>query len=286
MFSPTDRARRGPVLLDDFSLEITGKDIADLQVAAVDLLPGTRVNLTFLANEDASVRVRAAEVIRELGLRPVPHIAARRLRSRAELDSYLAALAGFGAAEEVVVVGGDPSEPAGPFSDSLAVITSGALAEHGVLHVHTAGYPEGHPKIADAVLWRALEEKSAALQAQDLTHSIATQFVFDAAAVVTWIERLRARGTTAPVRVGVPGPAGVQRLLRYARRFGAGSSASVVQKYGFSLTNLLGTAGPTTFVADLDSAIDPGVHGAVSLHFYTFGGVRATAGWVKTARSG
>lgn len=285
MVSPTDRAHTGAALLDDFSLEITGKDAADLRMAAAGLPTGTRVNVTFLGNEDAALRVRAVEVIQDLGLRPVPHVSARRLRSRAELDDYLAALARTGATEEVVVVGGDPTEPAGPYPDSLAVITSGALAEHGVRHVHVAGYPEGHPKIADDVLWRVLAEKTNALQEQGLSPSVATQFVFDAAAVVRWITELRERGITAPVRVGVPGPAGVQRLLRYAKRFGVGSSASVVQKYGFSLTGLLGTAGPSRFVADLGAALEPGVHGSVALHFYTFGGVRATADWVRTARS-
>lgn len=285
MSSTTDRARRGPALLDDFSLEITGKDVEDLRAAAAELPAGTRVNLTFLGNEDTSLRVQAVGAIVALGLRPVPHLSARRFSSRAELDSYLGALARLGASEEVVVIGGDPSEPEGPFPDSLSVIASGALAEHGVRHVHVAGYPEGHPKITDEALWQALADKAAALREQGLGMSVATQFGFDAAAVVSWIEELRAQRVTAPVRIGVPGPAGVQRLLRYARRFGVGSSASVVQKYGFSLTGLLGTAGPSRFVTDLGAVIDPEVHGRVSMHFYTFGGVRATAGWVRTARA-
>ncbi|WP_208024644.1 methylenetetrahydrofolate reductase [Amycolatopsis pithecellobii] len=285
--SPTDRdTSRVSGLLHDFSLEITGKDVGDLQKAAAGVPQGTRVNVTFLANEQTSVRVRAAEVIKGLGFRPVPHISARRLTSRDELDRYLSALAEIGATEDVVVIAGDPAHPAGPFADSLAVIASGALTEYGVRSVDIAGYPEGHPKIHEDVLWRAVEEKTDALRARGLDYSVATQFVFDAATVVRWIEQLRGRGIDGPVRIGVPGPAGVQRLLRYAKRFGVSSSASVVQKYGFSLTGLLGTAGPARFIADLQSAIDPALHGEILLHFYTFGGVRATAEWVRTALSG
>ncbi|WP_051792687.1 methylenetetrahydrofolate reductase [Amycolatopsis jejuensis] len=275
----------GSGLLKDFSLEITGKDLRDLQQAVAGIPRGTRVNITFLANEDASVRVHAAEVIKNLGFRPVPHISARRLASREELGSYLAALAAVGATEDVVVVAGDPAQPAGPFEDSLAVLTGGDLTAYGVRSVDIAGYPEGHPKIPDEVLWQAIRDKTEALRAQELSYAIATQFGFDAGAVVRWIERLRGEGIDAPVRIGVPGPAGVQRLLRYAKRFGVSSSASVVQKYGFSLTGLLGTAGPTRFIADLQSAIDPAVHGEILVHFYTFGGVRATAEWVRTARA-
>jgi methylenetetrahydrofolate reductase (NADPH) len=92
---------------------------------------------------------------------------------------------------------------------------------------------------------------------------------------------VRRRGVDTPVRIGVPGPAGVRRLLGYARRFGVGTSAGIVQKYGFSLTNLLGTAGPDRFLRDLAAGLDPAVHGQVLLHFYTFGGLRATAEWVR-----
>lgn len=287
MHSSTDRTARQtqPALLNDFSLEITGKDVKDLRTAAAVIPPGTRVNLTFLANEDAALRVHAARAIRELDLCPVPHLSARRLRSGQELEDYLVALAGAEAAEEIVIVGGDPSEPEGPFPDALSVIRSGVLGAHGVRHVNIAGYPEGHPKIDDDVLWTALEQKWSALDERELGCSVTTQFGFDPTPVVAWIEQLRARGINCPVRIGIPGPAGVQRLLRYARRFGVQSSAGVVQKYGFSLTGLLGTAGPNRFVEQLESELDPARHGKISLHFYTFGGVRATAEWIRSARS-
>ena len=54
----------------------------------------------------------------------------------------------------------------------------------------------------------------------------------------------------------------------------------IVKKYGFSLTNLMGTAGPDKFVNDLSAllAADPS-SGSVKLHFYTFGGLLATSEW-------
>ncbi|MEU2424884.1 methylenetetrahydrofolate reductase [Streptomyces sp. NPDC007851] len=286
MHSSTDQTgRQGPAgLLDTVSLEITGKDVKELRSAAAQIPPGTRVNITFLGNESMALRVEAARVVRELGFRPVPHVSARRLRSQEDLKDYLAALAEAEAVEEIVVIGGDPPEPEGPFPDALSVISTGLLGAHGVRQVNIAGYPEGHPKIDDDVLWQAVEQKWAALREQNLACSVTTQFGFDTGPVVAWIEKLRAREIDSPIRVGVPGPAGVQRLLRYARRFGVQSSASVVQKYGLSLTGLLGTAGPNRFVESLESELDTDRHGDVSLHFYTFGGVRATAEWIQNAR--
>ena len=67
----------------------------------------------------------------------------------------------------------------------------------------------------------------------------------------------------------------------------------IVKKYGFSLTNLMGTAGPDKFVTDLsallaetapvtaaEGATTPAA-GPVKLHFYTFGGLLATSEWAR-----
>ncbi len=266
-------------LLTDFSLEMTGKDVDDLRTASTLLAPGTRVHVTFLANEDLAMRVAAARAVRASGLVPVPHIAARRLHDRAELAEFLAALRGADSVGDVFVVGGDPAVPAGPYADSESVIRSGLLAEYGVRHVSIAGYPEGHPDIPEDVLWRALEAKASALADQGIGGTIMTQFGFDEAPVLAWIDEVRARGIALPIRIGVPGPAGVKRLLGFARRFGIGANATIVKKYGFSLANLLGTAGPDRFIGALAAAYDPARHGDVKLHFYTFGGLTATAEW-------
>ncbi|MEX5258098.1 methylenetetrahydrofolate reductase [Kocuria arenosa] len=277
----TPQAGAAAALLQDFSLEMTGKDVPALEEAAAVVPPGTRINVTFLGNEDLTVRVAAARAVREHGFVPVPHLSARRLRSQAELEEFLAALAEVGAAEHVFVVGGDPETPEGPYEDSLSVIRTGVLQRHGVRGVGVSGYPEGHPGIDDAALWSALTDKTAGIREQGLEPEVITQFGFDEDPVLQWLAEVRRRGVDAPVRIGVPGPAGVKRLLGYARRFGVGTSAGIVQKYGFSLTNLLGTAGPDRFLRDLAAGLDPAVHGQVLLHFYTFGGLRATAEWVR-----
>ena len=102
--------------------------------------------------------------------------------------------------------------------------------------------------------------------------------------VLDWIQTVREQGIDAPVRIGVPGPAGVRRLMRYAARFGVGTSASIAKKYGLSITNLMGTAGPDRFLRALAADYHPDRHGEVKLHFYTFGGLRATSEWINDFR--
>lgn len=263
-----------PVLLTDFSLEMTGKDIPKLEEARIP--PGTRVNVTFLGNEDINLRLAAASAVKRLGLVPVPHISARRLSSRYALEEFLAALAADGTSENVFVIGGDPAEPQGPYSDSLAVLRSGLLQKYGVRHVGISGYPEGHPDIPAPALWSAIESKARILADEGLPGTIITQFGFDVAPVLAWLAELRNRGVDLPVRVGVPGPAGIKRLLTYAARFGVSTSMSIARKYGFSITNLMGTAGPDRFIR----ALAAGAPGDLKLHFYTFGGLAATSEWI------
>lgn len=267
------------VVMDDPSLEMTGKDMDALLGAAPVIKPGTRINVTFLGNEDLEMRVAAAKAVREAGFVPVSHVAARRMSSDEEFVEFLAALRGQVGSSHLFAVGGDPSEPMGPYASSLDLIRSGLPAEHGFTHISIAGYPEGHPDISDAELWSALEGKSAALKEQGLSGTILTQFGFDVDPVHAWIDEVRARGIDLPIRIGVPGPAGIKRLLNYAKRFGVSTSAGIARKYGFSLTNLLGTAGPERLIRDLQEGLSPD-SGEVKLHFYTFGGMKATAEWI------
>lgn len=269
-------------LVDGYSLEMTGKDVPGLTEAAPAIPAGTKINVTFLGNEDLEMRVTAAKAVKDLGFIPVPHISARRLASQAQLEEYLGRLQEVGASSHVFAVGGDPATPEGPYPDSLTVIDSGVLQRYGVQEVSIAGYPEGHPDIAGDVLWRHLEDKSAALKDQGLDAVILTQFAFDTDPVMTWIKGVRDRGIDTQIRIGTPGPAGIKRLIAFASRFGVGANAMIVKKYGFSLTNLMGSAGPDRFVTDLAGHLEASPEtGAVKLHFYTFGGLPATAQWAR-----
>ena len=275
---------RVETLLKDFSLEMTGKDASKLEAARDTIPPGTRINITFLENEDLRMRLDAVKAVKRFGLVPVPHISARRLRSQDMLEEYLAALAAEGACENVLAIAGDPTEPLGPFDDTLALIESGILQQYGVRNIGVGGYPEGHPAIPESVLWSALEGKAAALAHLGLSGVVITQFGFDVDPVLKWLEAVRERGIDLPVRIGVPGPAGVRRLLTFATRFGVGTSAGIAKKYGFSITNLMGTAGPDKFIRALAEGLDSERHGEVKMHFYTFGGLKATSEWVTEFR--
>lgn len=135
--------------------------------------------------------------------------------------------------------------------------------------------------MADGVLWAALAAKTTALEQRELGGDVITQFGFDAARVLAWLTEVRARDIGLPVRVSVPGPTTVRRLLAIASRCGVAVSASVAEEYGFSLTEPARAAGPDRFVQTLASGYDPRSHGDVKLHFNAFGGFSATVEWIE-----
>jgi methylenetetrahydrofolate reductase (NADPH) len=271
-------------VLDNFSIEITAKDVEQLDEASRFLPANTVVSITFLPGETFAGRVDAAVRVAALGFKPVPHLSARRLTSAGELEGFLDALAGRIALKHVFVVAGDLPKPLGPYDDALAIIQSGLFERYGVRHVGIAGYPEGHPDIPDRVLDRAVTDKTAAVAAMGLECSIMTQFGFDAAPVLDWLARLRRMEVRVPVRVGIAGPASVKTLLRFASRCGVGTSASVMKKYGLSITRLIGSAGPDPILAELAARLKPDIHGDVMVHCYPFGGLAKSAQWLRDYR--
>ena len=130
-----------------------------------------------------------------------------------------------------------------------------------------------------------MRDKGVALRAGGHPFEIVTQFAFDAAKVLKWIEAVRETGVEERIRIGIPGPAKVQTLLRFAARCGVEASGSVIAKYGLSLTKLLTKAGPEKFLTTFHDAYRAERHGDVRFHLYPFGGVRNTAQWLNQYRA-
>jgi methylenetetrahydrofolate reductase (NADPH) len=272
-------------LLNNYSLEMTAKEVPQLEEAA-DIIPkGTKIPVTFLPGETFDMRVAAAKRVKELGFLPIPHLSARRLTSQEELEGYLAKLQQEVGTDHAFVVAGDPPQPLGPYQDALAIIQSGLLAKYGIKRVGISGYPEGHKEIGNDKLWQATKDKRLAILERGHDFAVVTQFGFDSEPMLTWLEQMRQNGVEALVRIGVPGPASVKRLLAFASRCGVGTSAKVVMKYGMSVTKLLSSAGPDKLIEDFAAGYDPAKHGDVLLHFYPFGGMKASAEWVRNFRA-
>jgi methylenetetrahydrofolate reductase (NADPH) len=263
-------------LFAGYSIEATARDALD-GLPSLALAP-SHVYVPYLHEESDAQRVAACAALHRAGHAPVPHISARRVESVEGLDRFLGALAQDAGVRKVLLIAGDVARPTGPFADSLSVIATGLLERHGIAEVAIAGHPDGHADVPDAVLVAAMRDKLAALAERGMAARIVTQFSFDAGRVLDWLAELRAQGVTAPIRVGIPGPAGVRTLLRYAARCGVSSSASALARYGLSLGRLMGNAGPDRF---LNALVEGGAD--VGLHVFPFGGFARFDEWLAGA---
>jgi len=271
-------------LLATVSLEATPKQIARCAGIADRLPAGTAVYLPALPSTTEPDRLAAARTLAAAGLRPVPHIAARRLASRGALVSMLAAYRDAGV-DTAMLVAGDVAPPAGPFASTLAVLAPGLLERYGIGRLGVAGHPEGHPAVRPAELDRALAEKVAYARASGAELWLVTQFAFDATPLVDWQARLRAAGLVLPVRAGVPGPATARTLMSYAWQCGVAVSARVLARRP-DAARLLGRWAPDAIVADLAAhrVADPDSL-ITGLHLFPFGGLDAALDWLADAQT-
>ena len=120
-------------IIDNYSIEMTAKDMESLREARNAIPKKTAISVTFLPGEDMPARVAAATLVKSFGFTPVPHISARRLQSHEDLTTFLSRLQLEVGVERAFVVAGDPPKALGPFEDALAVIRTGELAEIAML---------------------------------------------------------------------------------------------------------------------------------------------------------
>lgn len=271
------------------SLEMGADAPEDAQLIAGLLPTGTPVYVNHLPRRELAHTLPALIALAEAGLEPVPHVAARRVASRAEAEAFLRQAVRLARVRKVMLIGGDVADPPGPYLDSASLMRDGVLKGCGIEQVGLPGYPEGHPSIATAALSAALADKLALAGTQGLAAHLVTQFSFAPHRIVEYCADLARRIPDVPVYVGLPGPTSPRTLLRYAQRCGVGASLRALQQQGMGAVRLFTNVDPTDQLTVLARHMHAGsASNVVGVHLYSFGGVAATAYWMNariTARS-
>jgi methylenetetrahydrofolate reductase (NADPH) len=196
------------------------------------------------------------------------HVAARMVRDRAHLDELLEGMA-KAEAHDLFLVGGDSEEPLGRFASAVELLPLVAKHAHRPARVGIAGYPEGHPKVDDAELDRALREKS------ERADYVVTQMCFDTDALASWIASQRAAGLELPVVIGIPGKVARRKLVTMAARVGVGPSIDFLRKQS-GLRRLLSRRSTADRLYEEIAERDLGIDG---FQFFTFNELLATWEW-------
>jgi len=266
------------------SFEATRLISGDIEALRAGIAPKTPIYVSAVPTHPLSAQIDVAARLAAAGFEPVPHIAARRFASGAELDRHLGRLNDDAGVQRVLAIGGDLTAPAGPFFAAIEVIESGLLQGRGIVEVGIAGYPDGHPRLGATELDRALAAKVEAAAETGLAVHIVTQFGFSAPAILNWIARLRDQGIDVPIRIGLAGPATLSGLLRYARICGVTASAQGLMRHTGLAKQLFGMVTPDSVLRPLAEATAERTD--VAPHIFSFGGLAAAARWGGAAAAG
>jgi methylenetetrahydrofolate reductase (NADPH) len=277
-------------LLGKASIEVTGKQIDKVPLLQQHLPAGTEVFIALVDPDGLEGQIAMATALRQAGFEPIPHIPARFVKNHDHLKMRLEKFCGDAAVTNVLVLGGGAPEPVGDYHCAMQLLQTGLFQAFPISKIGIAGHPEGNPDITkihgEAMLLAALVEKNRWIRDHGFKGYIATQFVFDAMPVAHWATELRKAGIDLPIHVGVPGPASIKTLVRYAALCGVGNSARFIRKQALNITKLLTVSEPDEMVGQLAFLhFDRPELGIAGAHLYPFGGFEKLFQWMETKRA-
>jgi methylenetetrahydrofolate reductase (NADPH) len=214
-----------------------------------------------------------AERLNGHGYAVVPHLAARMVRDKSELGEICDRLTGKGITR-VFIPGGD-ADPPGAYADALSLLEDLAAMGNPFRQVGITGYPESHPTITDDLTIQSMWDKR-----RYATH-VVSNLTFDPKVLTDWVRRLRARGITMPLLLGIPGPVDRAKLVSMAGKIGVGESTRFLVKHKGTFARLAAPGGFTgeKFLRKCAAELGAPEFGLEGLHVFTFNQVAETEKW-------
>jgi methylenetetrahydrofolate reductase (NADPH) len=183
------------------SLEITTRNRLNAPLAYDEVF------ITWLPTEGKeSVLAKVIELHRQ-GLKPVPHIAAYKVKDATEARAIAAAITAY-TGKVFVIRGGGRQE--GAFATVADLLATGAFAG---FEIGIGGFPEGNGPLSYDQCMDILHAKSAG------AHFVVTQWSLNRKAIARFLDE-----SPLPVYVGVPNRCTMKQLVRFAAVCGVENS--------------------------------------------------------------
>jgi methylenetetrahydrofolate reductase (NADPH) len=272
--------------LRDYSIEVTPHDAEKLDAIRAELKENTAVYVAHPPGVPIDDIVTLAGRVQKLGLKATPHVIARKLESREQLERALARCQELGI-HNALCVAGDITADKPAYNSSLEVLQTGLFAKYGFREIGVAGHPEGSKAIGEERVEQALRGKAEFAKSAGFDVYFATQFGFDPQPFIDWEAATNAKGINLPMHVGMPGPASLRQLAKFAMLCGVGASMRMLTSRTSAMANLLSTQAPDEMVTALARHKGANPQSRFKkVHFFAFGGVVKTARWANAVISG
>lgn len=235
------------------------------------------VTVTASPKKGLDATIAVSERLARAGYAVVPHLSARLVRDREHLVEILPRLYEAGV-RELFVPAGDAPQPAGEFDGAAGLLSAMAELREQFPKIGITGYPESHHLISDELTIASMFEKAS------MATCIVSQICFDAEVIAGWIGAVRARGTTLPIWIGVPGVIDYAKLVRISLRIGLGESTRFLRAHRAWMSRLITRQfKPNGLVRDLTPTLADPAMNVAGFHMYTFNEVEKTERWRRRA---
>ena len=240
---------------------------------ATHLPVGSTVTVTASPSKGLEATLALSERLAARGYDVVPHLAARMISGRSELADVAGRLRQAGVTT-IFVPAGD-ADPCGPYAGALELLDDLAAIGNPFAHVGITGYPESHPTIHDDVTVQTMWDK------RRHATQIVSNLTFDPGVLGGWVRRVRARGVTTPILVGLPGPVDRAKLLSMATKIGVGESTKFLAKNRgvFARIAVPGGYDPMRLLTRAANVLGSDELNVSGLHLFTFNQVAETEAW-------
>jgi len=272
--------------LDGFSVEVTPKAASKIENFEDYVPSGTLIYIAHIEGTPIDEMVATAKKINDQGFFPMPHFPARIIKDKKVLDDWISRYKNEANVSNALLIAGGANKPYGEYDSSIQLIESELFDKANFSNLHIAGHPEGSldidPDGSTKNVDHALSWKNEYSKRTDAKMAITTQFSFDADAVISWANSVKASGVDIPIHIGIAGPAKLQTLLRYSLECGVGASIKIIQKRAKDLTKLLLPYKPTNIISQLAEHKDKNPDFNIEkVHFFPLGGVKQVSDFVK-----
>ena len=271
-------------LIEGFSIEVMPRTAAKVDDFRAILPQGTRVYIAHIDGTPIEDMLATAARLSAEGFAVMPHFPARSIPDKATLEDWIKRYQDAADIRQALLLGGGIATPRGELDSSIQLIETGLFDKYGFTDLHIAGHPEGNKDIdrdgGSAIVDEALRFKQDYAARTDARMAIATQFAFDADAVIA-CRAYRRHGHHAPHPCRDRRPAKLQTLIQFALSCGVGPSIGVLQKRARDITKLLVPYEPTDVVAGLAAHKAKNPDSLISrLHVFPLGGIKTAANWM------
>src|SRR5689334_764243 len=124
-------------LVKGYSIETTAREATRIERFSDIVPPDTRIYIVHIPGSDRQETISLARRLRNEGLEPVPHIAARSFENLPALDGFLNQLTAESGVKQILLIAGD-SAPAGEVESTLQVLDSGVLEKYEIRKIGVA----------------------------------------------------------------------------------------------------------------------------------------------------